>query len=281
MSSQPTSLWIFSITWFAGIASQPIAHAAFEKLAKRFVYQYEKCPTTGNIHLQGYVNLRKKSYHTGKPLAKQLCALGLPGVTCKPASTNGKVALQSYCMKQDTRVHGPWADHPIYQGQDLNCMSNPRPWQQEIMDRIAKKPDDRTIIWINDDGGNVGKSKLLKYLAYKKLAKRIPLGNATQIKTNVICQGSARCYCVDLPRTTGTTEKMQDLISALEELKNGWVTTAMYGKHQELMMQPPHVLVFSNQSPPIHMMSEDRWKVYLIDPNFQLKLARLARNNIY
>jgi len=265
MSDPKSSVWIFSITWFTDLASQSVAHKAFEQLAKRFVYQFEKCPTTGAIHLQGYVNLRKKSYYTGKKLGATLSALGLKGVTCKPASNAGKVALQSYCMKDETRVAGPFADHPIYLGQDLNCMSNPRPWQKSVMDIIEKEPDDRTIHWICDLGGNVGKSKLLKYLCYKKKAKRVPLGNATQIKTNVFAQGAHRCYVVDLPRTTGNQESMKDLISALEEIKNGWVSSAMYGKYQELMMQPPHVFVISNEYPPVAMMSLDRWKLYSIN----------------
>ena len=270
MSDPKSSVWIFSVTWFTDIASQSVAHKAFEQLAKRYIYQFEKCPSTGSIHLQGYVNLRKKSYHTGKKLAATLSGLGLKGVTCKPASNAGKVALQSYCMKEETRVHGPFADHPIYLGQDLVCMRKPRPWQEEVMNIIKWEPDDRSIYWIHDETGNVGKSKLLKYLCYKKLAKRVPLGNATQIKTNVFAQGAHRCYCVDLPRTTGNTESMRDLISALEEIKNGWVSSSMYGKYQELMMQPPHVFVISNDLPNLALMSMDRWKIFYIDKEFKL-----------
>jgi len=270
MSTPKSSVWIFSVTWFSDLASQSTAHKAFERLAKKFIYQYEKCPTTGAIHLQGYVNLKKRSFGTGKKLASTLSALGMPGVTCAAASNAGKEALQGYCMKEETRVAGPFADHPIYRGQDLNCMQKPRPWQQSVIDVIATPPDDRTIHWICDLGGNVGKTKLLKYLCYKKLAKRVPLGNATQIKTNVFAQGAHRCYCVDLPRTTGNQESMKDLISALEEIKNGWVSSAMYGKYQELMMAPPHVFVISNEMPPLVMMSMDRWKIFSIDASYRL-----------
>lgn len=276
MPADGNSIYIFSVTWFAPATSQPIAHKAFDKLAKRFLYQWERAPTTGNLHCQGYINLRKKSYHTGRAIAKSLSMLGMKGVTCKPASDNGKEMLKAYCMKDETRVEGPWADRPIYMGRDLRCMDNPYPWQESILELIAGEPNDRDIVWIDDSGGNVGKSKLLKYLCYNKKAKRIPLGNATQLKTNVIVQGESRCYCVDIPRSMGSTEKMQDLISAIEEIKGGWVASAMYGKHQEMFMQPPHVLVFSNQHPPIHMMSRDRWKIYKVE---NLILARLAKNS--
>lgn len=271
------SVYHFSCTWSAPASSQPLAHKAFTKVAKKFIYQWER-GSTGYVHCQAYLNLRVKSYYTGKPLGKLLCGLGLPGIECRPSSTDGIAALQAYAMKEDTRIAGPWADHPIYRGQDLNMMSSPFPWQKDILDRVALSPNDRKIMWINDEGGNVGKSKLLKFMCYKKLAKRVPLGNATQLKTNVIVQGPARCYCVDMPRTTGTTEKMQDLISTLEEIKNGWVCSAMYGKHQELFMEPPHVIVFSNVPPPLGLMSVDRWEVFKVIPSLKI-LSRLSRNS--
>ena len=272
------SIYIFSVTWFAAIDSQSIAHKAFAKVAKRFVYQWERAPSTGNLHCQGYINLRNKSYYSGNKIASCLSALGMKGVTCKPASDAGKEFLKMYCMKEDTRVAGPWADRPIYRGQDLVCMSKPFPWQKDIIERIACPPNDRDIIWINDAGGNVGKSKLVKYLKYKKLAVKIPMGNATQLKTNVIAQGASRCYVIDIPRTVGSTEKMSDLISAIEEVKNGDVTSAMYGKVQELLMQPPHVIVFSNQPPPYGLMSADRWKVFGVHPLLKI-LAGVAKNS--
>lgn len=275
MSTSKSSVWIFSITWSTTIASQPIAHTAFKQIAKKFIYQWERGEVAGKEHLQGYINLKERSYHTGKPLGALLSSLGMKGVECRACSTVGQAALKSYVMKDDTRIGGPWADHPVYLGQDLSMLNTPFPWQQDIINMIQKPPNDRTIVWINDSGGNVGKSKLLKYLSYKKIAKRIPLGNATQLKTNVIVQGPARVYCVDIPRTVGSTEKMADLISALEEIKGGWVSSAMYGKHQELFMQPPHVICFSNQQPPRAMMSLDRWKVFTVKDK---KLVRVVRN---
>ncbi len=271
------SVYHFSCTWSAPPTAQPVAHKAFEKVAKKFIYQWER-GSTGYVHCQAYVNLRTKSYYTGKPLGKLLSGLGMPGVQCRPSSEAGIIALQAYAMKEDTRIAGPWADHPIYRGQDLICMDTPYPWQKEILSIVASPPNDRKILWINDAGGNVGKSKLLKYLCYKKLAKRVPLGNATQLKTNVIVQGPARCYCVDMPRTTGTTEKMHDLISALEEIKNGWVSSAMYGKHQEMFMSPPHVIIFSNMPPPMELMSADRWEVYKVITPLKI-LSRLSKNS--
>ncbi len=167
-------------------------------------------------------------------------------------------------MKAESRVDGPWADKPIYMRKDLNCMNNPFPWQASVIKALKLPPDDRTINWVVDHGGNIGKSKLVKFLHVHKLAQRIPQGTATQIKTFVIAVGASNAYLVDLPRTSGEYESDDCIFSALEDLKNGFVVSGMYGKVQQLLMEPPHLWVFANRAPPVSKMSLDRWRVRYI-----------------
>ena len=270
-SSRTASCWVFSITWFAPSDSQSVAHKAFEHFAKKFVYQWERAPSTGALHCQGYVNLKKRSHPKGRQLAKQLSAMGMKGVTCKPASSAGKVRLQQYCMKEETRVAGPWADRPIYMGADLvQVLADPYPWQRTVTEMIAMPPDDRSIHWVHDQGGGIGKSKLVKALCFKKKAYKVPFGTASQIKTAVIARGVQRCYLVNMPRTLGKKEYVSDLISALEEIKDGMVSSGMYGKTQELFMECPHLWVFANCKAPRSMMSRDRWHEWTIDEDMRL-----------
>lgn len=91
------------------------------------------------------------------------------------------------------------------------------------------------------------------------------MGTATQIKSSIITKGPHRAYMLDLPRVRGKDESLQNTFSAIEEIKNGWVETAMYGKWEELMMLPPHVIVFSNDKPRLDLCSADRWEVYQLD----------------
>ena len=179
----------------------------------------------------------------------------------RPMSSAGEAALKNYCMKERTRIIGPWGKRPIYTGQDLQMMSTPFPWQQSVLDLVASTPDDRTIYWICNEAGNVGKSKLCKFLCWTKKATLVPLGTATQIKTSVIVKGTHKCYLLDLPRVRGKDERLQELFSAIEEIKNGYVMSAMYGKCQEMFMSPPHVICFSNEMPKMSLCSADRWKV--------------------
>lgn len=265
-----SSLFVFSVRWTCdySVELQQLAHHAMQSLGKKYCYQWEKGTATEREHLQGYISLKERSWHTGNPLGAAFSALGLKGCECSGASNEGTAALKDYVTKAETRIAGPWADCPIYLGRDIACMHKPRPWQKDLMAILSKQPNSRTIIWINDGQGNVGKSVLIKHLCFNNLAKKVPMGNATQLKTNVITQGPSRIYVGDLPRTLGTTEKMTDLISACEEIKNGYVASAMYGKHQELFMEPPHLVLFANTAPPREMMSQDRWRVYTIDPMF-------------
>lgn len=236
----------------------------------RWIFQKELTPQKG-FHLQGYLHLgpdkkyRKRADHLQRILEPRFLELGCR-IRVQKSSTDGIEALRTYCMKTASRVEGPWADRPIYMGSDLNAVRNlPFPWQQRIRSMRLTVPDDTTIYHIHEPTGGVGKSKLTKFMTWTyKDCKEIPLGNATQLKTNVIRKGPARMYFIDIPRTTGTTEKEVDLYSAIEAVKNGYVSSGMYGKDEELYMDPPHVVVFSNKPPPIRRLSLHKWKCFTV-----------------
>lgn len=45
----------------------------------------------------------------------------------------------------------------------------------------------------------------------------------------------------------------------------------MYGKAKELIIDPPHIFIFSNKPCPISSLSSDRWNIKQINPlNFSL-----------
>lgn len=241
-----------------------IAKAITHSSGKHWVFQLERGERAGKLHWQCRVQLGTKKRCT--TLLHELSAslsCESSRITVRPeADATGSF---NYCCKEESRVKGPWADSPIYLGRDLGCMEAPLPWQKSIIDCVKTEPDDRSIYWVCDPVGNNGKSKLCKWLRWKKLAVRVPLGTATQIKTSVIEKGAARCYLVDLPRVRGGDETRFALFSAIEDIKNGWVESSMYGKAAELMMEPPHVFVFSNEMPDFGMASVDRWRVYTLN----------------
>jgi hypothetical protein len=60
--------------------------------------------------------------------------------------------------------------------------------------------------------------------------------------------GPKRAYFIDLPRTQGFYDKKGDLLSVIEEVKNGHVMSSMYGKGGVLIMPHPHIFIFSNEA---------------------------------
>jgi len=195
--------------------------------------------------------------------------------------------LSFYVMKDETRQDGPWMDASyvrpvkhVYEGKDLKCMDTPRPFQQKLMDICLAEPNDRDMIWVCNRSGNAGKSKLMKYMRFHRdryNMARVPMGSANQIKTAVIEKGPHKIYMVDMPRVRGSDERLTEIFSALEEIKNGWVESAMYGKPAELIMEPPHIVIFSNDVPNLSYASLDRWVVYLLyDDDYGQQFIRLS-----
>ena len=54
----------------------------------------------------------------------------------------------------------------------------------------------------------------------------------------------------------------------------------MYGKSGTLMMEPPFVLVFSNQKLPYHMLSADRWNCFEITDKTKPELESINEETI-
>lgn len=79
---------------------------------KFLVYQLEKAPTTGKLHVQGYVQLKKK--------ARMSTVKGILHHDDAHLETSKGTPRQnlSYCTKADTRLLGPWefGEKPTGQG---------------------------------------------------------------------------------------------------------------------------------------------------------------------
>lgn len=135
-------------------------------------------------------------------------------------------------------------------------------WQQNIIDIIETEPDDRTINWIWEPNGNIGKSFLCKYLVLKYDAiiadgKKDNIFN--QIKSwfdNKKNDEMPTLCIVDTPRYN----KDHLNYGVLEQIKNGMIYSGKY-EGGICLFNPPHVFVFSNNPPIEEYMSEDRWNI--------------------
>ncbi len=256
--------------------------AILAEFSEQWCFQMERGSETGGEHYQGRMILREAM--TKETLLQVLsCRVkDMRDVTVSPESNKSieKGGLSFYVMKDFTKLDGPWMDSSYklpkvvtYNFEDLECMKVPLEWQQRVIDHCRAPWDDRCINWVYNEKGCAGKSKLMKWMYCESDLDmaRVPMGSAIQIKTSVIEKGAHKIYMVDLPRVRGGDERQQELFSALEEIKNGWVESPMYGKCAELTMLPPHVWIFSNELPNLTFASEDRWRIW------ELRDAKLKR----
>jgi len=232
---------------------------------KAFIFQHEMTLNDGreNHHFQGYMNLKSKA-RTGQLAAalNDRCF----GIHIQPASDNGKEELKKYCMKDDTRCDGPWADKPIYRGQDLITESMLCPWQIGLLNYCTGPVNNREIIWVCDPEGNSGKSSFCKYMAYHHEACSLTYGAARDLLHTVCDIGAKKIYFFDLTRVKPQMFSSQDLYSAIESIKNGYVLDTKY-QGGVMFFEPPHVVCFANVAPEMASLTLDRWNVVGIPPD--------------
>jgi hypothetical protein len=139
-----------------------------------------------------------------------------------------------------------------------------------------KESENRIIYWIQDKKGATGKSKFAKwvFVNHPEDVAKVVYGTGAQLKSSLISEGVQKLYFLDLPRTPGTEDSLDNILSIIEDLKNGHLVSNMYGRSVKLMMDPPHIIVFTNADCPKKKLSLDRWKVFQIDSN-SLKLKKI------
>jgi len=209
-------------------------------------------------------------------------ALGHPMEYIRVEKMNGSwEQAMLYCSKTEGRVGDVIKAASIaveYDFSDINFLddkSRRYPWQNEILDKLFTSPPhqfkidgdtDRQIIWIYDERGCSGKSKIVKWIcSHNDLSAKISFGTANQLRAAIIGAGVRRLYLLDVPRTLGSDDSINDVLSLMEDLKNGHVVSSFYGNYSKLIMTPPLVVVFSNQRCPVSKLSKDRWLCYTID----------------
>ena len=179
-----------------------------------------------------------------------------------------------------------------YSAEDLKIFEDYRnlyDWQKTLYEKIMAKimapdgefntADSSKIISVIDKEGKKGKNSFVKWLCYNHPLDiaRLSSGTASQLRSAVFNMGRRKCYIIDLPRTKGKSDSLADILSVIEDVKNGFVTSSMDEGDKQLMMAPPTVIVFSNTTLPLHSLSEDRWDLYTINPNLRLVRSQHLR----
>lgn len=176
-----------------------------------------------------------------------------------------------YCSKSDTRVSGPWCKG---MQAPINKAPKPRGWQVELMKMLDEEPNDRSVFWLYEKEGNVGKTTFGKYLEDYGLGAYYPSAKKSDIVFDIANNGCPRIICIDIARNHENAYVSWDLI---EELKNGRLFSTKY-KSCRVRFNPPHVVVFCNQPPPNESkLSKDRWQIYHIEKDRLVKKDKVQR----
>jgi hypothetical protein len=218
---------------------------------KKYVIQ-EEISASDTPHLQGHMIFKDaKKFSTMKNHANIHWEL-----------TKNKYAATKYCTKLDTSTGKRWIKgfKILETVKDPMEGLTPYPYQKEILDMLEKVPDPRSIYWYWSREGNTGKSTLCKHICMTMDA--LLIGGATGHAQYAVAQRHAKGHntkiiLMDIPRIVDI-----DKISykTLEEIKNGCFFSVKY-ESQMILMNPPHIIVFSNKEPIYGNMSEDRWNV--------------------
>jgi len=219
----------------------------FETTFLKFCFGRELCPTTNRLHWQGFATARGKGYRFSQ-LKKQY-----PGIHWSATYANEKQNLD-YCKKDnDYEEYG--YPTPIAIIQEL------REWQVAVERKILSPPDGRSITWVWEPNGNIGKSAFAKYMIVKHNCTYIDQGKKADIINHVYNTDMDKCggIIIDIPRNTGNKISY----SACESILNGIIFNSKYETGSKLF-NPVNICVFSNFPPERSMMSADRWKVFEI-----------------
>lgn len=238
----------------------------FQPLVKNYCFQPE-ISKSGTPHLQGVFNLKKAMRWSEFDLPKS--------IHWEP--TRNVIGSDKYCSKDDTR-DGPdthrWpraVKKPLAPPKaTLRVIKELRPWQQSIVDIVTPEPDERTVHWVYDEEGCMGKTVFSKYL-FKTQNAIIATGGAARdiacllaglTKSTPTKPGrnldEQTTFIFNFPRSTeGISWK------AIEMVKDGLITSSKY-ESCTLAFNCPHVICFSNELPDKSKLSDDRWKIWTI-----------------
>lgn len=252
-SKQPTRHTFFSFTLFAkGMEAGDIDESTVQKrlveIGKKGLYGREICPTTGRLHLQGFIHLKK---------AMRLTELKIPYNPHLEHCKGSEESNIKYCSK-DGNV---WSfGYP----KEIKTPIIWNTWNTALYEEIKQSPDiNRKIFWYWSENGKMGKTSFVRYAMVHNGAQYASGGKYTDVMNLIYHTDMDNCQCVifGLPRE----HKNHISYSALEAIKDGIVSNMKSYQNGSKIFNPPHVVVFANYPPDLSAVSKDRWIIHQID----------------
>jgi hypothetical protein len=239
-----------------GIETWETVETSLSKICKKWIFGVETCPTTGRIHLQGFMALRKRL---------RISEIKLPfNPHLEPCKGSEEQNL-AYCSK-DKNVYSFGYPKPI----DTISIESFNSMQKLIFDLFMGQADKRKIYWFYDPVGGSGKSDLVKYLYVNFHILFCNGGKCTDLVNLVFNTADVPAMFWDLPRDHSMIS-----YAAIESIKNGMVCNTKYETGVKVF-NPPHIFILSNSLPELSNFSKDRWCIYEVsDQGHKVSLMSL------
>lgn len=260
------SKWCFTYNNYDSNEISSIVQIFIDKCNK-YIFE-EEIGESGTKHLQGYIELKKRARPTELKLNKK--------IHWEKCKGNERENIM-YCSKdyREKKTLNIYKSDNVNIPRPLKIINELKEWQQSILDLVKVEPDDRKIIWIYENIGNVGKSAFSKYLVVKYDALYITEGKKSDVINivyNYILNNDLNILILDIPRDNGNKCSYK----SLEEIKNGLICNTKYETGNKVI-NAPHIIVFSNEPPDLEKFSKDRWDIYEIKNN---KLVNQPVNDV-
>ena len=181
--------------------------------------------------------------------------------------------LFTYKLSCANRIAGPFADRRLYIGSDLP--KSLLPWQKKLDIYLSGKIDPREIIWVKCNGCS-GKSTLCKWLVFYKNALKLSFGNSGDLLNLVSKNLGRRIYLFDLTRSKPKDASMNCIYNCIENIKDGLFVNTKYNTRL-CIMEPPHIVCFSNFFPDFAGLTKDRWNIIVLPDNCNPHKNKIVR----
>lgn len=159
-----------------------------------------------------------------------------------------------YAMKTGQYICS-WPE-PLRKFKDLKLL----PWQSEAVGILGAQTD-REIMVIVDQCGGKGKSWLAKYLEANGILDVCPVvSEEFNDYTGYCFEFTASGYMFDMPRSE-STKRRKTMWAGVEVIKNGLLFEKRYHPRKK-WIEPPKILITTNDWPPVDALSHDRWQIY-------------------
>lgn len=257
----PAKNWCFTFNNFEE-KDISLLVSSFSSNCSKFIFENE-IGENGTSHLQGYILFDKKRRPSELKLNNKI-----HWEKCK-GNEQDNINYCSKDFRDNVKNCKIYKSENIRIPRPLKIINDLKKWQMDLKNILLEEPEDRKIIWVHENIGNVGKSAFSKYMVVKHDALYITEGKKSDIINivyNYVINKDLDILILDVPRDNGNKISYK----SLEEIKNGLICNTKYETGNKVI-NAPHIVVFSNSPPDTEKFSADRWEIFEIKNNELIK----------